>query len=231
MKRLFRNILFLLIVMAIIIGLAPKLLILEEVQQKITAQLNVSLNSSVTIRNLHWEWLPLPHMLISDTRITNDEIDITLPETRVYPHWSLLLGKTQKPGRVSLLHPVIHIKKNLRLGEGVPELIMPEGRIDIENGTLQIDITDKYQDILQSDSLIFDSVQAKMRLHPDNVGLVLQLKAPFSDNPTISLWIFRRSSSTKLSNHWLTAFLSRLNQLPGYRAMLSARDSIKLRRI
>jgi hypothetical protein len=182
MKRLFRNILFLLIVMAIIIGLAPKLLILEEVQQKITAQLNVSLNSSVTIRNLHWEWLPLPHMLISDTRITNDEIDITLPETRVYPHWSLLLGKTQKPGRVSLLHPVIHIKKNLRLGEGVPELIMPEGRIDIENGTLQIDITDKYQDILQSDSLIFDSVQAKMRLHPDNVGLVLQLKAPFSDH-------------------------------------------------
>ena len=34
--------------------------------------------------------------------------------------WSLLLGKTQKPGRVSLLNPAIHIKKKLRLGEGVP---------------------------------------------------------------------------------------------------------------
>ena len=182
MKKLLRNILFLLIVMAIIAGLAPKLLILEEVQQKITAQLSISLDSSVSIKDLHWEWLPLPHMSISDTRITNDEINITLPETRVYPHWSLLLGKTQKPGRVSLINPAIHIKKKLRLGEGVPELIMPEGSINIQNGTLQIDIADEYQDIFRSDSLIFVSVQAQMRLHPNKAGIVIQARAPFSDH-------------------------------------------------
>jgi hypothetical protein len=181
MKKLLRNILFLLIVMAIIIGLAPRLLILEEVQQKIIAQLSISLDSSVSIKNLHWEWLPLPHMSILDTHIANDEIDITLPETRVYPHWSLFLGKTQKPGRVILLNPAIHIKKSLRLGEGVPDLVMPEGRIDIENGTLQIDIAGEYHDIFQSDSLIFQSVRAQMRLQPNEAGIVIQARAPFSD--------------------------------------------------
>jgi hypothetical protein len=182
MKKILRNIFLLLAVLAIIIGLAPRLLILEEVQQKITARLSITLDSSVTIRNLHWEWLPLPHMSISDTRITNDEIDIILPETRVYPHWTLLLGKTRKPGRVNLLNPAIHIKKNLRLGDGVPELVMPEGRIDIENGTLQIDIADEYLDILQSNSLTFKSVQAQMRLHPDKAEIVIQAGAPFSDH-------------------------------------------------
>ena len=181
MKKTFRNIFLLLAVLALIIGLAPRLLILEEVQEKITAQLSTSLNSSVSIKNLHWQWLPLPHLSISDTRITNNEIDITLPEARTYPHWSLLFGNTQKPGRVELLNPVIHIKKNLRLGEGVPELVMPEGRIDIENGTLQIDIAEEYHDTFRSDSLIFKSVQAQMRLQPNVAGIVIQASAPFSD--------------------------------------------------
>ena len=59
---------------------------------------------------------------------------------------------------------------------------MPEGSINIQNGTLQIDIADEYQDIFRSDSLIFVSVQAQMRLHPNKAGIVIQARAPFSDH-------------------------------------------------
>ncbi|MBE9521013.1 MAG: AsmA-like C-terminal domain-containing protein [Proteobacteria bacterium] len=181
MKKTFRNIFLLLAVLAVIIGLAPRLLVLEQVHRKITAQLSASLDSSVTVKELNWAWLPLPHMSISDIRITNDEIDITVPKTRVYPHWSLLLGKTRKPGSVTLLSPAIHIKKNYRLGQGVSDLIMPQGRLNIENGTLQIDIADEYHDIFRSDTLIFKSIQSKINLQSQGAYVDLQASAPFSD--------------------------------------------------
>ncbi len=181
MKKTFRNIFLLLAVLAVIIGLAPRLLVLEQVHQKITAQLSTSLDSSVTIKKLNWEWLPLPHMLITDTRISNDYIELTLPKTRVYPHWSLLLGKTRKPGRVTLLSPAIHIKKSYRLGQGVSDLIMPQGGIHIENGTLQIDIGEEYHNIFHSDTLVFKSVHAKIDLQPQGAYIDLQASAPFSD--------------------------------------------------
>jgi hypothetical protein len=182
MKKTLQNIFLLIIALVLSLALIPRILVLEGVQQKITEQLSSSLRSSVKINKLHWVWLPLPHLTLTDTRITSEEIDLVLPKTHVYPHWQLLLGKTEKPGRIHLDDPVIHIKKNILLGEGLTDLIIPEGNIGFENGTLQIDITDEYQDIFRTSSIVFKDFQAKIKLQPKGALFDLRAKAPFSDH-------------------------------------------------
>ena len=99
MKKVSRNIFFFILIFVFFLGLAPRFLILDKVQQTITKQINKSLDSAVAINNIHWAWLPLPHLTLVNMNVTNPHYDLSLPEVEIYPTWRIILGEIRKPGK------------------------------------------------------------------------------------------------------------------------------------
>jgi len=85
MKKVFPRIIFLIIVLIIFIGLAPRFLILEDVQGRFTSQISKSLGSPLTVNKMYWIWLPLPHLTLVNTTITNENYYLSLPRVNIYP--------------------------------------------------------------------------------------------------------------------------------------------------
>ena len=111
MKEVSGKILFFIIVFIFFLGLAPRFIILDKVQETITEHISKSLGSSVTIKKMHWVWLPLPHLTLINTNVTAGHYDLLVPKTQIYPTWRLILGETEKPGKIILDSPRFLINK------------------------------------------------------------------------------------------------------------------------
>jgi hypothetical protein len=180
MKKVSRNIVFFIIVFVILLGLAPHFFNLHKVQETITEQISKSFDSAVVIKEMHWVWLPLPHLTLVNTNIASAHYDLSLPTVKIYPSWRLILGETRKLGKILLDSPEIHIHKTAFLPGGSPKLLLPEVTIIINNGGLAVESTEEFKDVLHTDSLKFRSMRGKVKLLPQEVRVDIQASSPFS---------------------------------------------------
>jgi len=177
MKKKFRNITVLIFLVALFLGLAPRFLILDQVQQTIIDQISINLDSSVSTGKMRWIWLPLPHLTLVNTTITNVRYDLTFSKARIYLGWGILLGKVQ-PGKIVLDHPDIHIRNKTFQSEGSSSgPVMPVVTIIVKKGTLQIDAPGEYKDVLLADSLTFTAISGKVKLVPQAAEIAVQASA------------------------------------------------------
>ncbi len=180
MKKVSRNIFFFIIVFVIFLGLAPRFFNLNKVQGTITEQISKSFDSTVVIKNMHWVWLPLPHLTLVNTNIASARYDLSLPTVKIYPNWRLFLGQTRKLGKILLESPEIHINKTAFLPGASSELLLPEATIIINDGGLEFESTKEFTDVLLTDSLTFRSMHGKLKLLPQEVRVDIQASSPFS---------------------------------------------------
>jgi hypothetical protein len=180
MKKNFRNIIFLILVFLLFLGLAPRFLLLDDIQKTITAQVSKSLDSTVAIQKMHWAWLPLPHLVLSNTNITNAHYDLSLPTVKIYPSWRIFLGEIRKPGKIILDRPEIHISKTAFQTGGSAAPLLPGITIIIHNGGLAVESPEEYRDVLLTDSLAFTSIRGKLKLLPQEVAVDIRTSSLFS---------------------------------------------------
>ncbi len=182
MKKIPRNIFFFIIVLVFFLGLAPRLFFFDEVQKTITDHISESLASSVTIKKMHWVWLPLPHLTLINTSLTDTHYDFFLPKVKIYPTWRVILGETRKPGKIVLESPRFHINKRAFLPREPTERILPEVTLTIKNGEVEVEATEEYKDILRKDSVKFSNIRGTIKLEPQEAEIDLQASTIFSEN-------------------------------------------------
>jgi len=185
MKKISRNIFFFIIVFIFFLGLAPRIFIAEKFQDVITKHISESLASSVTIKKMHWVWLPLPHLTLISTNLTDSHYDFFLPKVKIYPTWRIILGETSKPKKIVLDSPKFHINKRAFLPRESPERLLPELTITIKNGAVEIEATDAYKDILRKGSVKFSDIHGTVKLLPQEAAVDLKGSSPVSKNMSL----------------------------------------------
>ncbi len=186
MKKIRRNIFFFIIAFVFFLGLAPRLFFLDKVRMTISEQISKSLATSVTIKKMHWVWLPLPHLTLTDTSLTDSHYDFFLPKVKVYPTWKFILGETDKPGKIVLNSPRFHINRRAFLPRESPQRILPEVTLIINKGVLEIESTEKYGDILRSGSLTFSDIRGALKLQPQEIEVNINGSSPFSKKISVA---------------------------------------------
>jgi len=182
MKKLSRNIFFIIIFSVFFLGLSPRFFILDKVQTKITGEISRALDSSVSITKMHWVWLPLPHLTLVNSNISNTNYNLSLPKILIYPNWRLILGETSKPAKIILDRPRILIKKTLLMPGKSSELQIPEITFTIKKGELEIEPAEEYEDIFLAGSLKFSDIRGRLKLQSRNAEIALQASSLFSKN-------------------------------------------------
>ena len=162
MKKISRNIFFFVIILIFFLGLSPRFFILDEVQETVTEHISRSLDSSVTIKKMHWVWLPLPHLTLVNTNVSDVHYDLFVPKTNIYPTWRLILGETEQPGKIILDSPQFHINKKAYLPREKAERSLPEVAITFKKGKMVIESSDEYRDILRKGSVTFSKISGTL---------------------------------------------------------------------
>ena len=123
-------------VLVLFIGVAPRFLFLDTTQQAITDQLSMKLDSQVTVHEMHWIWLPLPHLSLSNTRIINAYSEFSVSQMKIYPNWRIIFNTELMLGSIHLVSPEILInKETLHTGKS-SDLTLPEIKVFIKNGKI-----------------------------------------------------------------------------------------------
>ena len=180
MKEVSGKILFFIIVFVFFLGLAPRFIILDAVQKTVIKHISKSLDSSVTIKKMHWVWLPLPHLTLISTNVTAGHYDLFIPKTKIYPTWRLILGETEQPGKIVLDSPRFLINKKAYLPREPAKRSLPEVAITFKNGEMEIESSDDYRDILREGSVKFSEISGTLKLQPQEAEIDLRASAPFS---------------------------------------------------
>lgn len=127
-----------LVLLAGLIFSLPHLLSLDRIRERVIRQVGSQLASSVQVEEISWAWLPLPHAVVSNGLLENEELKLTAPRAEVYPSWRSLLGSQVRLARVVLLSPDITIKEFPSLSEtDLPERL-PVIDVTVLNGSLHV---------------------------------------------------------------------------------------------
>jgi hypothetical protein len=180
MKKVSRNIFFFIIIAVFFLGLTPRLFTLDEVQKKIVEEISTSLDSSVTIKRMHWVWLPLPHLTLISTTLADAHYNFFLPKVKIYPSWQLILGEIHKPGKIVLDSPRFDINKRAFLPRESSERTLPEVTFTIKNGEMEVEGTENYNDILRKGSVKFSDIHGTFKLQPQKLEIDLKGSSPVS---------------------------------------------------
>jgi hypothetical protein len=129
---------FLLLLILTGIALAPHLLQLERVRETVAEQLQDRFGSSVSTGRLQWDWLPVPHLSLRDTKITTDRVVCILPQTIIHPRWSSLFSKEISIKKIVLNHPRLRLIRTVGKNEK-SDWSLPPTRIVVNNGVVTID--------------------------------------------------------------------------------------------
>jgi hypothetical protein len=179
MKKISRYI-FLIGALVLFVGLSPRFLALDKAQETITEQLSKKLGSQVTVQNMQWAWLPLPHLSFTDTKFSNEYSVFSVPEMRIYPNWGIIFNQEVILGSIYLENPDIYIDKNAFQAEKSSKLIIPEISVYINNGTLKVEASENLKEILLEDTHIFSNIDGMLKMERQKAELDLQLSSPFS---------------------------------------------------
>ena len=169
-------------VLVLFIGVAPRFLFLDKTQETITDQLSEKLGSQVTVHEMHWIWLPLPHLSLSNTRIINAYSEFSVPKMKIYPNWRVIFNKELMLGSIHLVSPEIFVnKKALQAGKS-SELNLPEVKVIIKNGLLRVESNENYRDVLLSDVHIFSNIDGMLKMEQQKAEVDIHGSSTFSRN-------------------------------------------------
>ena len=179
MKKFSRYI-FLLAAIILFVGLAPRFLVLDKAQKTITGQLSQKLGSPVTVQEMQWAWLPLPHLSFTNTKFINEYSDFFAPEMKIYPNWRIIFGKGLMLGSIHLENPEIFINKKAFQAENPSGVTLPELIVFINNGVLKIESNENYKDVQLENIHIFSNIDGRLKMEPQKAELDLHGSSPFS---------------------------------------------------
>lgn len=174
------------ILLALLLGVAgavlliPRFLSVDRVRQEITRQLSEHLGGAVEIESVRWHWLPLPHLSLYNAHLRYEEVDLTAPESRLYPNWLSAFLREPELGKVVLKNPDITVRLNGNLDtRPLPELRLPRLRLAIDNGSLRLVSTGPIQGIATNE-LKLTALSASIKVAPEAATLQLKAKSSFS---------------------------------------------------
>ncbi len=179
-----RNSALLLILLAVFIGVAPRFLTLPALREGIISQLVKELGSEVRFTEMYWAWLPFPHLTLRKATLELPSAEISLPEAQIYPHWRILLGETNRLGRIHLVSPEIKIHGLPGYHISSKPFAFPQITVTIANGRLTLIAPDSSLP-LKNETLDFSKIKASITSHSDRVTLQAQAASPFSRTLTI----------------------------------------------
>ncbi len=166
--------------LVLLIFFTPKMLRFEVVQSEVVFQLSRELDSQVTISDLYWHWLPVPHVSVRKATIDNDQVHIDLPAARLFPNWLSLLKKEITLGKIVFIQPEIQIKSWKPYTEGSNALAaLSETLIVIQNGSLRF-TTENLPGNVKPHSLNFSDINATTRILPDKIEVNVNCRSPFT---------------------------------------------------
>lgn len=178
MKKAFVVLVFFFIAFIFFLGVAPRLFQLNKVREKVTTLLSSSLDSTVSVQEMHWIWLPLPHLSLVNAKISSTHFDAAVPRLGIYPHWRIILGEIHLPEKITLKNPDIHVYSTAYLHGGTKPSLPASGVIAVKNGTIEIEAPEKSRDIFHPGSLLLSEVNGRLTLNPSAVAFSLHASSP-----------------------------------------------------
>jgi len=151
----------------ILVFFAPYLLKLERVRSHLTQELTLRLDSKVDIQSLTWQWFPIPSIILTNAKISNDRLEADLPETVLFPDWVGFSRGKLGIGQVIFRHPSVHIK-SLKISER--HRILPSTTLVIRDGSILLDLGSALPR-LHTRHLKFSDIGAKIKIESDKIGI------------------------------------------------------------
>jgi hypothetical protein len=181
MKRISLLILAGIVAISLFVGLGPRLLFLASAQNAITDQLRKILNSEISVENMQWSWLPLPHLSLMNAHITNEYSRSYLPHINIYPDWRMIFDKSLMPGKIQLEDPEILINEKIsRPGRSAENSPLPVLNVSVTNGQLRIATPERYRDVLLVDHIPFTDINGSLKIVSQQARIDLKASSPYS---------------------------------------------------
>jgi hypothetical protein len=177
--------------------LLPRLIDLEALKTRMSAQVNARLDGHLQTGRLEWAWLLLPHMNLRDTHFTSEETILAAPMVKVYPDWwSLFRGKV-RIGKVVLIDPVIRVKRFPAELSETPDPELAGLKVVIRNGTLQVAANSQWP-VLRSRDLTLKSLNGGMAVSLDAVDFDFSGKPADGEHIAVSGEYIREDESYRM---------------------------------
>jgi len=184
MKKISLYIFASIVAITLFIGLAPRFLFLAVAQKTVAEQLSKSLRSNITVENMHWSWLPLPHLSLINSHVTNEYYRGSLPHINIYPDWRMIFGKSFTPRKIQLEEPdilinekIIHPGTGRSAGSSLPVL-----NVSITNGELKIATPESYRDVLLDDQILFNNINGSFKIVSQQATIKFKASSPYSNS-------------------------------------------------
>lgn len=179
MNKSTKKIVVLFLALIVLVGLAPRFIQLETLQSEIVLRLKQELNTELIVDDIRWDWLPIPHLVLSKVQADNNQLKLAAQEINLYPHWRVLTGDLTRLGKILLKEPDIRIMalKNKGQGRGAS---FPHAKVVIENGKISMAGWNVIPGLIKTSDLNFSSVQSTITVKQENVILNFTGATPFS---------------------------------------------------
>ena len=132
----------------------PFLINHESIRSKLAASVSERLNMDIHLEAISINWVPLPHISITNLAVSHTHIKAMLPEIAVYPDWKDLLIGSIGVARISLNRPAFTIESFEGLmsekAESAPEI----PSIAVRHGSLKLPASGLLQRLVSDDDSI-----------------------------------------------------------------------------
>ena len=184
MNRTAKILIILLLVLFSVCWITPYLIHTQHIRTALVERISSSVKAETTVEKIRWRWLPLPHVTLYDSHIHNDDFDLNIPKTRIYPNWLALFNQKVTVGRIYLQEPEFSAHPSFFSATGTSSFILPQANLVIHDGSLKADLPDfkgvKYQ------TIHFENTNMNLRNSGDHATFTLQSNSSFSDSLKIS---------------------------------------------
>ncbi|MEA2084877.1 MAG: AsmA-like C-terminal domain-containing protein [Thermodesulfobacteriota bacterium] len=161
---------------------APFFLQVGQVKERAIDWLSMKLNCQIKVGSVKWDWLPFPYLFVENARITDNRLEIFLPEIGFYPSWTVIFDRNSEIGKISLSKPGIHIKSITRNTGDPDRFRLPRATIVIRDGSIKIDSAVDPPQFLKAGLLSFSSIDSEIKTHANGVEFDAGSLSPFCEN-------------------------------------------------
>ena len=192
MKKIFVfSLLTCFLALILFVGIVPRLLSFKSAQKTLAEQLGRSLNSEISVENIEWNWLPLPHLSLINTSLANAYSRCFLPHTNIFPNWRIIFGKDFIPGTIQLINADIYIKDQIqRPGNNkAGATSLPALNLAVVNGKISFVTPERYRDVVREDILQFNTINGSLKIESQQVTLKFKASSPYSKDLNLQGWL------------------------------------------
>ncbi|MHB8987732.1 MAG: hypothetical protein ACYC6S_03000 [Desulfobulbia bacterium] len=174
--------------------LLPRLIDLDTLKARMSAQVNARLEGTLDTDRLEWAWLPLPHLNLYNTRFASADSSLAAPMAKVYPDWWSLFRGQVRIGKVLLVDPELHIKKFPASLSEPPDPALAGLNVVIRNGTLHVAANNQWP-ALQSRDFSLRSLNGRIAVTLAAIDLDLSGKPAADEDLSLSGKYLRKDAS------------------------------------